>query len=76
MGDLKVINKVEGGVGDYFEKATDNKAIFDNLILPAISENMKNYNSDGDSLKEMFKSNLYITRNLPIYWKEKEILEI
>ena len=68
---LKVINKVEGGVGDYFEKATDNKAIFDNLILPAISENMKNYNSDGDSLKEMFKSNLYITRNLPILLKRE-----
>lgn len=38
---LKIINKVEGGIGDYFEKATDNKAVFDKLILPAISENMK-----------------------------------
>lgn len=69
---LKVINKVEGGVGDYFEKATDNKAIFDNLILPAISENMKNYDNDSDSLKEMFKSNLYITQNLPILLKREE----
>ena len=68
---LKVINKVEGGVGDYFEKATDNKAIFDNLILPAISENMKNYDNDSDSLKEMFKSNLYITQNLPILLKRE-----
>ncbi|WP_416198647.1 MAG: Chromosome segregation ATPase [Sporanaerobacter sp.] len=68
---LKVINKVEGGVGDYFQKATDNKAIFDNLILPAISENMKNYEYEGDGLKEMFKSNLYITRNLPILLKRE-----
>ncbi|MCF6466661.1 hypothetical protein [Clostridium sp. Cult2] len=68
---LKVINKVEGGVGDYFERATDNKAIFDNLILPAISENMKNYDNESDSLKEMFKSNLYITQNLPILLKRE-----
>lgn len=68
---LKVINKVEGGVGDYFSKATDNKAIFDNLILPAISENMKNYVDEEDSLKEMFRSNLSITKNLPILLKRE-----
>lgn len=62
---LKIINKVEGGIGDYFEKATDNKAVFDKLILPAISENMKNYDYEENSLKDMFRSNLYITKNLP-----------
>lgn len=63
---LKLINKVEGGVGEYFSKAADNKSIFDKSIIPAISENMKNYSDDENgSLKEMFKSHLSITKNLP-----------
>ncbi|MCQ1531156.1 coiled-coil domain-containing protein [Lutispora saccharofermentans] len=69
---LKLINKVEGGVGDYFSRAADNRAIFDRFIIPAISENMKNYIEDyKDSLKEMFKSNLSITKNLPVLLKRE-----
>ncbi len=69
---LKNINKSEGGVGDYFAQASDNKSIFDKFIIPAISENMKNYmEEDQDSLKEMFKSNLSITKNLPILLKRE-----
>lgn len=63
---LKLINKVEGGVGEYFSKAADNKSIFDKSIIPAIVENMKNYSDDENgSLKEMFRSHLSITKNLP-----------
>lgn len=63
---LKLINKVEGGVGEYFAKAGDNKSIFDKSIIPAIIENMKNYSDDDQgSLKDMFKSHLSITKNLP-----------
>lgn len=69
---LKLINKVEGGVGDYFSRASDNRSIFDRFIIPAITENMKNYmEEDQDSLKEMFKSNLSITKNLPILLKRE-----
>lgn len=69
---LKTINKSEGGVGDYFSKASDNKAIFDNVIIPAISENIRNYASDdGDNLINMFKSNLSITKDLPVLIKRE-----
>ena len=55
--NLKSINKSEGGVGDYFIGANDNKSIFDKIILPAISENIRNYIHDGENnLIEMFKS--------------------
>lgn len=70
--NLKAINKSEGGSGDYFIGASDNKAIFDKIIIPAISENIKNYTyDDGDSLIEMFKSNLSITKDLPILIKRE-----
>lgn len=63
---LKEINRVEGGIGEYFSKAVDNKSIFDKLIIPAISQNMKNFvEEDSDSLRDMFKSHLSITKNLP-----------
>lgn len=65
--NLKTINKSEGGAGDYFAGASDNKAIFDKIIIPAISENISNYTNDnGNSLIEMFKSNLSITKDLPV----------
>lgn len=69
---LKTINKSEGGVGDFFTKSSNNKSIFDNVIIPAISENIKNYTQgDGDSLIKMFKSNLSITKDLPILIKRE-----
>ena len=69
---LKTINKSEGGVGDYFTKSSDNKSIFDNVIIPAITENIRNYSyDDGDSLINMFKSNLSITKDLPILIKRE-----
>lgn len=65
--NLKAMNKSEGGIGDYFIGAGDNKSIFDKIIIPAISENIKNYTyDDGDNLIEMFRSNLSITKDLPI----------
>ena len=69
---LKEINKSEGGSGDYFAGASHNKSIFDKIIIPAISENIKNYNlEDQDNLIEMFKSNLSITKDLPILIKRE-----
>lgn len=64
--NLKRINRTEAGSGGYFTGATDNKSIFDKVIIPAISENINNYTDDNDNLIDMFKSNLSITRNLPI----------
>lgn len=65
--NLKAINKSEGGAADYFAGASDNKAIFDKVIIPVISENIRNYNyEDGDSLIGMFISNFSITRDLPV----------
>ncbi len=63
---LKEINRVEGGIGEYFSKAVDNSSIFDKLIIPAITQNMKNFLQDEDNtLVDMFKSELSITKNLP-----------
>lgn len=70
--NLKDINKLEGGSGDYFIGASDNKSIFDKIIIPAISENIKNYSyDDSDNLIEMFRSNLSITKDLPILIKRE-----
>ena len=69
---LKDINKSEGGISDYFGRASDNKSIFDKIIIPAISQNIKNYsNDDGNNLIEMFRSNLSITKDLPILLKRE-----
>lgn len=70
--NLKAINKSEGGAGDYFIGASDNKSIFDKIIIPAISENIRNYIYEGgNSLIEMFKSNLSITKDLPVLMKRE-----
>lgn len=70
--NLKAMNKSEGGLGDYFIGAGDNKSIFDKIIIPAISENIKNYTyDDGDNLIEMFRNNLSITKDLPILIKRE-----
>lgn len=70
---LKLINKAEGGMGEYFAKSGDNKAVFDNLIIPAISENMYNQSEEyRDALKEIFRSNLTITRKLPVLLAREE----
>lgn len=70
--NLKDINKSEGGSGDYFIGASDNKSIFDKILIPAISENIRNYSySDGDNLMEMFRSNLSITKDLPVLIKRE-----
>jgi uncharacterized protein YukE len=63
---MKAINKHEGGVSSYFSSAADNKSVIDRMIIPAITQNMSNYSENaGESLKEMFLSNLSITRDLP-----------
>lgn len=64
---LKLINKVEGGVGEYFSRARDNKGIFDEYIIPAISENLNSqFEENKNVLRDMFKSNISITKNLPV----------
>ena len=70
--NLKAINKSEGGAGDYFIGASDNKAIFDKIIIPVIGENIRNYTyEDGDSLIGMFISNFSITKDLPVLIKRE-----
>lgn len=64
---LKLINKVEGGVGEYFSKAKDNKGIFDEYIIPVITENLNNqFEENKNVLKDMFRSNISLTKNLPV----------
>lgn len=64
---LKLINKSEGGLGEYFSQTGDNKDLFDNMIIPAITENMYNQNEEyRDALKDIFRSNITITRKLPV----------
>lgn len=63
---MKIINRDEGGVRNYFSKATDNKSVIDKMLIQSITQNMSNYNEyAGESLKEMFISNLSITKDLP-----------
>jgi hypothetical protein len=63
---MKAINRHEGGVSSYFSSAADNKSVIDKMIIPAITQNMSNYSENaGESLKDMFLSNLSITRDLP-----------
>ncbi len=77
---LKSMNKSEGGVKDFFAGATDNKSIFDKVIIPVISDNIRNNTyEEENSLIEMFRSNLSITRDLPVLIKRqgdyKELLQ-
>jgi chromosome segregation ATPase len=63
---MKTINRDEGGVRNYFSKATDNKSVIDKMLIQSITQNMSNYNENAsESLKEMFISNLSITKDLP-----------
>ena len=68
---MKEINVDEGGVSRHFEKAQDNKSLFDELIIPAIEENLKSDYDTEAILKNIFKSNLSIVKNLPILVKRE-----
>ncbi len=69
---FKRINRSEGGVNDYFRKARDNKALFDKLIIPTIEESLNSEYSSDDSLIEIFKSHIGITKDLPILLEREE----
>ncbi|HZK44114.1 MAG TPA: hypothetical protein VFC73_07470 [Syntrophomonadaceae bacterium] len=70
--NLKKMNKSEGGVGEFFSGASDNKSIFDEIIIPVISENIRsNTYEEENSLIEMFKSNISITKDLPVLIKRE-----
>lgn len=69
---LKSINKSEGGVTKFFAGATDNKSVFDKVIIPVISEHINNYSyEEENTLIGMFKSNLSITKDLPVLIKRE-----
>lgn len=68
----KRINKNEGGVSDYFSKAKDNKALFDKLIIPTIEESLNSEYSSDDSLIEIFKSDIGVTKDLPVLIDREE----
>ncbi|QGG57831.1 hypothetical protein [Paenibacillus sp. B01] len=63
---LKEINKNEGGVGAYFEGATDDYSLFRTKIVPMISKRLQQQDSGQDDLVEIFKSQASIAKNLPI----------
>ncbi|MFW5809414.1 MAG: hypothetical protein ACOCWN_02950 [Halanaerobium sp.] len=63
---MKNINRSEGGLEKYFSRARDNKALFDQLIIPAVSESISYYNEEEkNSLLNIFVDNVKIARDLP-----------
>ncbi len=70
--NLKAINKSEGGISENFSNASDNIGIFDKVIIPAISENIRNYSGEEkNTLVDMFRANLSITKDLPTLLKRE-----
>ena len=69
---MKDINTEEGGVSRYFNKAQDNTSLFNELIIPAIVENMKSDYDSQEVLRNIFTSNLSIIENLPLLIKRSE----
>lgn len=63
---MKMINRSEGGLEQYFSRSKDNQALFDKLIIPAVSESINSRSGENDkSLLSMFVDNIKIARNLP-----------
>lgn len=63
---LKEINKNEGGVGAYFEGATDDYSLFRTKIIPLISKRLQQQDSGYDDLVSIFRSQASIAKNLPV----------
>jgi len=73
---MKNINRSEGGLEKYFSQAKDNKALFDRLIIPAVSESISYYNErEKNSLLNIFVDNVKIARNLPELLSRREDLK-
>jgi hypothetical protein len=73
---MKNINRSEGGLEKYFSQAKDNKALFDQLIIPAVSESITYYNEqEKNSLLNIFVDNVKIARNLPELLSRREDLK-
>ncbi|MGM0500344.1 MAG: hypothetical protein ACQERL_09070 [Bacillota bacterium] len=73
---MKNINRSEGGLEKYFSQAKDNKALFDQLIIPAVSESISYYNErEKNSLLNIFVDNVKIARNLPELLSRREDLK-
>jgi chromosome segregation ATPase len=73
---MKNINRSEGGLEKYFSQARDNKALFDQLIIPAVSESISYYNErEKNSLLNIFVDNVKIARNLPELLSRREDLK-
>ncbi|MGM0549106.1 MAG: hypothetical protein ACQER0_07545, partial [Bacillota bacterium] len=63
---MKNINRSEGALERHFAKAKDNQALFDQIIIPAVSESIS-YHDQGQkkSLINLFINNIEIAQNLP-----------
>jgi len=73
---MKNINRSEGGLEKYFSQAKDNKALFDQLIIPAVSESISYYNErEKNSLLNIFVDNVKIAHNLPELLSRREDLK-
>ncbi|PUU93914.1 hypothetical protein [Halanaerobium sp.] len=73
---MKNINRSEGGLGKYFSQAKDNKSLFDQLIIPAVSESISYYNErEKNSLLNIFVDNVKIAHNLPELLSRREDLK-
>lgn len=69
---VKDINKSEGGVGKYFDGATDDQSLFRERIIPIISQVLRKSDSEQDDLFEIFKSQASIAKDLPILMKREK----
>lgn len=73
---MKNINRSEGGLEKYFSQARDNKALFEQLIIPAVSESISyRGESERNSLINIFVDNIKIAENLPELISRTEDLE-
>lgn len=64
---IKEINRFEGGVEAYFKDADNNKKLFENKIIPIVSQNLDNqFPSETHALSDIFISSVKIARNLPL----------
>jgi len=76
---IKDINKDEGGVGKYFDKAEDDYTLFQRKIVPIISQVLNKNEDENNDLIGIFRSQASIAKDLPILLQReqahKEFLE-
>ncbi|AUM63304.1 hypothetical protein C0R09_01350 [Brevibacillus laterosporus] len=70
---MRNINRLEGGVVDYFKDCLTNKELFNKKIIPSISQNLNLIPEfkKTDDLLELFRSQAKIAEDLPVLLKRE-----